>query len=198
MKNIKFKITNFLLVLIFSVAAVFAGNLTADDKKAVNLVAQNLSAKLKTDLITDSVFVKFKNVEKSTVLNGEVVLKGEALAVLPKEKTELPLKFEANINLVEEIVNEVEYVFDETNYAPTTEEEYLMRHLLKKIAADYKTENVVLAIDGFETKNAAVSQKEFKGLAEVRIGEVEWKRIDFDIVLNDRNEAAKVEYKLRK
>lgn len=197
MKNIKLLTTNFLLVIIFSVSAVYAGNISAADNKSINLVARNLSAKLKTDLITDSVSVKFTNIEKNTVSNGEVVLKGDAIAVLPKEKTELPIKFEANVNPVDEVVNDVEYVFVESNYAPTTDEEILMRHLLKKIAADYKTENVVIAIDGFETENAAQNQKEYKGLAEVRVGEVEWKRIDFDVVLNKENKAQKIEYKLQ-
>ena len=73
-----------------------------------------------------------------------------------------------------------------------------MKHLLKKIAADYKTENVVIAIDGFETENASGNQKEYKGLAEIRVGDVEWQRIDFDVVLNGDKKAEKVEYKLRK
>ena len=73
-----------------------------------------------------------------------------------------------------------------------------MKNLLQKIAADYKTENVVIAIDGFDTENTAGNHKEFKGLAEIRVGEVEWKRIDFNIVLNDENKASKVEYSLRK
>lgn len=197
MKNIKLTISNILLVLIFTTSAVFAGNLTADDNKAVNLVAQNLSAKLRTDLITDNVSVKFTNVQKSTVSGGEILLNGDAVAVLPSEKTELPIKFEAKVNPSEEVVKEVEYVFVESNYAPTTDEEILMRHLLKKISADYKTENVVIAIDGFDTNNAAENQKEYKGLAEVRVGEVEWKRIDFDVVLNSDNKAEKVEYKLK-
>ena len=199
MKNIKFTATNFLLILILSASAVFAANLTADNDKAVALVAQNLSAKLKTDLVSNNLSIKFTNVEKSDVSNKEVVLKGEAKAVLPSENTELPFKFEASVNTSDEVINNIEYAFVESSsYEPTTDEEFLMKNLLQKLAADYKTENVVIAIDGFDTENTAGNQKEFKGLAEVRVGEVEWKRIDFDVVLNDENKASKVEYSLRK
>ena len=90
MKNIKFTLTNFLLVLILSASAVFAANLNADNDKAVALVAQNLSAKLKSDLVSNNLSIKFTNVEKSALSDKEVVLKGEAKAVLPTENTELP------------------------------------------------------------------------------------------------------------
>jgi hypothetical protein len=194
MKNIKFTITNLLLVLIFSVSAVYA----ADKNKALSLLEQNLSNRLKAELLTETVTVKFTKVETNELSNSEVYLIGDGVAVLPAEKTELPIKFKAEVNPVEEVVSDVEYVFVESAYAPTTDEEILMRHLLKKIAADYKTDNVVIAIDGFETENMLNSQKEYKGLAEVRVGDVEWQRIDFDVVLNGDKNAEKVEYTLRK
>lgn len=196
MGNIKFSITNFLLVLTFSVSAVFAGDLT--NNKALSLLEQNLSTRLKAELVTDNVTVKFTKVQQNELSNSEVYLIGDGVAVLPAEKTELPIKFKAEVNPVEEVVSDVEYVFVESDYAPTSDEEILMRHLLKKIAADYKTENVVIAIDGFETENVLGNQKEFKGLAEVRVGDVGWQRIDFDVVLNRDKNAEKVEYKLRK
>ena len=196
MKNIKFTITNFLLVLTFSVSAVFAG--TATDNKALSLLEKNLSNRLKAELLTENVTVKFTKVQTNELSTSEVYLIGDGLAVLPSEKTELPIKFKAEVNPVEEVVSDVEYAFVESNFAPTSDEEILMRHLLKKLAADYKTENVVIAIDGFETENILGNQKEYKGLAEVRVGDVEWQRIDFDVILTTDKNAEKVEYKLRK
>ncbi len=193
MKIINYILTNLLLVLIFSVSAVFA----FEKSKALSLLEQNLSNRLKAELLTEKVTVKFTNIQQNELSNSEVYIIGDGLAVLPSEKTELPIKFKAEVNPVEEVVSDIEYAFVESDYAPTTDEEFLMRHLLKKIAADYKTENVVIAIDGFETENAAGSATEYKGMAEVRIGDVEWKRIDFDVVLNGKKEAAKVVYKLR-
>ena len=153
---------------------------------------QNFSDRLKAELLTENVTVKFTKVQQNELSNSEIYLIGDALAVLPTEKTELPIKFKAEVNPVEEVVSDVEYAFVESDYAPTTDEEVLMKHLLKKIAADYKTENVVIAIDGFETNQASGNQKEFKGIGEVRVGEFEWKRIDFDVVLNNENQASKV------
>ncbi|MGI9054260.1 MAG: hypothetical protein ACR2F2_00515 [Pyrinomonadaceae bacterium] len=198
MKNIKFIPINFLLVLIFSVSTLFGANLTADKDKALSLLEQNLSKRLKAELLTENVTIKFTKVQQNELSNSEIYLFGDGLAVLPAEKTELPIKFKAEVNPVEEVVSDVEYTFVESNYATATDEEILMKHLLQKIAADYKTENVVIAIDNFETEKTTDDQKEFKGIGEVRVGEFEWKRIDFDVVLNNDNQAAKVAYQLKK
>lgn len=197
MKNFKFAVTNFLLVLIFSAISIFANNSTVDSDKDMALITQNLSAKLNADLVSNNVSVVFKTIEKTQISNTETIVKGDALAIVPSDNTQLPLKFEAKVNPVAEVVDDVAYAFVESNYAPSTDEEFLMKHLLKKIAADYKTEEVVIAIDGFETQNATQNQKEYKGTAEVRVGEVEWKKINFDVLLNAKNEASKVEYKLK-
>ena len=198
MKNIKFITVNFLLVLIFSASTLFGANLAADKDKALSLLQQNLSNRLKAELLTENVTVKFTKVQQNELSNSEIYLIGDGLAVLPTEKTVLPIKFKAEVNPVEEVVSDVEYAFVEGDYSPTTDEEVLMKHLLKKIAADYKTENVVIAIDAFETTQASGNQRELKGIAEVRVGDVEWKRIDFDVVLNNENQASKVAYQLKK
>lgn len=198
MKNIKFININFLLVFIFSVSTLFGANPTADKYKALSLLEQNLSNRLKAELLTENVIIKFTKVQQNELSNSEIYLTGDGLAVLAAEKTELPLKFKAEVNPVEEVVSDVEYTFVESNYATATDEEILMKNLLQKIAADYKTENVVIAIDNYETEDMTGNQREFKGVGEVRVGEFEWKRIDFDVVLNNGNQAAKVAYQIKK
>lgn len=199
MNNFKFAITKFLLIFTFSAISTFAS--TLDNDKDVALVTKNLSAKLKADLVSNNVSVVYKSVEKTQISNTETIVKGNAVAVVPSDNTQLPIKFEAKINPIARVVDDVEYAFVESvesNYAPSNDEEFLMKHLLKKLAADYKTENVVIAIDGFETQNAAENQKEYKGTAEIRVGEVEWRKINFDVTLNAKNEASKIEYNLKK
>lgn len=199
MKNFKFTFTSLLLVLTFSVVSISAT--TDNNDKDVALISQNLTAKLKSDLVSNNVSVEFKTVEKTQISNTETIVKGDAVAVVPSDNTQLPIKFEAKINPLAEVVDAVEYAFVENvenNYAPSNDEEFLMKHLLKKLAADYKTEEVVIAIDGFETQKAAENHKEYKGTAEIRVGEVEWRKINFDVILNAKNEASKIEYDLKK
>lgn len=196
MKNFSFIVTNFFLVLICSAVSIFANNFIDQKDKDIALITQNLSAKLKADLVSNNVSVVFKTVEKTQISNTETIVKGDAVAVVPADNTQLPLKFEAKVNPVAEVVDDVAYAFVESDYAPTTDEEFLMKHLLKKLAVDYKTEEIVIAIEDFETQNAVKNQKEYKGSAEVRVGEVEWKTINFDVTMNAKNEASKVEYKL--
>lgn len=196
MKNFKFAVTNLLLVLTLSTITVLANNSAADDKE-VALITQNLAAKLKADLVSNNVSVVYKNIEKTQISNTETIFKGDALAVVPNDNTQLPITFEAKLNPVAEVVDAVAYTFVESSYAPSTDEEFLMKHLLKKLAADYKTQEVVIAIDGFETQKAAENQSEYKGTAEVRVGELEWKKINFDVLMNAKNEASKVQYNLK-
>lgn len=197
MKNFGFGVTNFFLVLTFSAVSIFANTYIDKKDKDIELITQNLSAKLKADLVSNNVSVVFKTIEKTQVSNTETIVKGDALAIVPSDNTQLPLKFEAKVNPVAEVVDNVAYAFVESNYAPSTDEEFLMKHLLKKLAADYKTEEVVIAIEGFETQNAEKNQREYKGSAEIRVGEVEWKKINFDVMMNAKNEASKIEYNLK-
>ncbi len=81
--------------------------------------------------------------------------------------------------------------------ADTNNEEILMMELMKKISQDYKTTNITIAIDGFEQEQISSDNEEFKGKGEVRIGEVEWNIINFDVVLDDNKNVKKIEYKIQ-
>jgi hypothetical protein len=79
----------------------------------------------------------------------------------------------------------------------TTNEEILMKELMKKISQDYKTTNITIAIDGFEQERISIDKNEFKGKGEVKIGEVEWNTISFDVVLDEDKNPTKIEYKIQ-
>ena len=59
--------------------------------------------------MTENLTIKFTKVETNELSNSEVYLVGDGLAVLPNENTQLPLKFKAEVNPVEEVVSDVEY-----------------------------------------------------------------------------------------
>lgn len=81
--------------------------------------------------------------------------------------------------------------------ADTNNEEILMKELMKKISQDYKTTNITIAIDSFEQERISINKEEFKGKGEVKIGEVEWNTISFDVVLGEDKNPSKIEYKIQ-
>lgn len=204
MKNLKqiFKF-NILLTLTFSFAInVFAiGNDVAAPRKNIifdySMIENDLSKKLKVDLAENNLKIKFGSVEEIKIANNLVEIKGQAFCVLPTENTELPINFEAKVNPLQKTVADVRYKFVESDYAPSADEEILMRELMKQVSRDYKTDHITISIDSFEIINAANSRKELKGIGEIKIGEVEWNKINFDVVLNAGKKATKITYDIK-
>lgn len=159
-------------------------------------IARTLSQKLKTELADESLSVKLKSVEESRVTSREVVVKGEAICILPAENTQLPLQFEAKFDKSKNSFEVVNYVFVDGEYAPVSSEEVLMKELMQKIGADYQTSDITIAIDAFELTKINETEKGAKGAGEIRVGDLVWNKLTFDIILNDENKASKIVYKI--
>lgn len=196
--NFKSFVTAAICFLAFS--NVFAAS-SATDQLTYSLVVKNLSTKLKTDLAKTDVSVKLSNIKQRNVSKTEVVVNGDGLAVLPSDDNQLPIRFEAKINVAQKSVTDITYDFVEapgvSEYAPTSNEEVLMKELMKQISKDYKTDNIVIALDGVED-NSNLREKAFTGVGEVRIGDLVWNRINFDVVFDASGKATKVAYAVKK
>ncbi len=204
MNNAKqvFKINILLTILLSFVVNVFANNNDVYTPKRnsildYSMIENDLSKKLKVDLAENNLKIKFGDVEEIRITNNLVEIRGQAFCVLPAENTQLPISFEAKVNPVRKTVADVQYKFVESNNAPSADEEILMRELMKQISRDYKTDQITIAIDGFETTNVANSQKGLRGIGEIKIGEVEWNKIKFDVVLNADKKATKIIYDIK-
>lgn len=175
---------------------------TLSEQLTRSLVVSNLSARLKTDLAQTDVSVKLSNLKQQKVSADEIEVNGSALAVLVADNNQLPIHFAAKIDVAQKSISEISYDFvgEEiaSDYAPTANEEVLMKTLLKQISKDYNTDNIVIALDGVDGKFGAASVKEFTGVGEVRIGDMEWNRIEFNVVIGENGKASKVFYDLKK
>jgi hypothetical protein len=165
--------------------------------KSSSIIVQTLTKKLKIDLAQEKVAVKLGNLEQTSVSNNEVKLQGKATCILSVEKTQLPIKFEAKVNLSRESVEDITYTFLESEYAPTSEEEVLMQELMRQISRDYKTREIVISIDNFEASEGAPDKIQYKGFGEVRIGALHWTKINFDVTFAADKSAAKVLYRIK-
>ena len=181
------------LCLAFSTAA-FAVN-----EKNHRLIAQNLSRKLQSDLANENVTVKLKKVEEYEVSKSEIGLTGDAVCIVTSDNRQLPIRFDIKVKTADQSVSDVKYDFVEADYNPTASEEVLMKELMTRISRDYKTENIVIAIDAVENVETAAGEKKFLGVGEIRVGDLVWNRIKFDVVLDaETQKASKIVYKIEK
>lgn len=196
-----------LLVAIFvtSLAVNAAASSDVNNPKGVSdknfsIAVRNLTEKLKTDLANDNVAVNLTTIKQYQIAKNQVGLKGEGFCILTDDNNKLPIQFDVQIDNAKNAVIDVKYDFPElvaeSEFAPATTEEILMQELMKQISSDYKTTNIVVSIDNFEKTAASTDQNEFNGQGEVRIGDFEWKKIDFQIQLKETS-AEKVKYQLR-
>jgi hypothetical protein len=191
----KTTVASLALILSFS-AFIEAKNIS---EKTLAAISEKLSTELKAQFADDSAKVQINRIEKRGETNALINLEGAAFYVRANDtNNRLPLEFEAEVNArTEDLVN-VNYTIleDSPNFAPTTTEEFLMKELMTKIGKDYKTNAIVLSIDGFEL----ISQnggKEFLGTGEIKIKETGWSKIKFNIVLDDANQATKLIYSIK-
>ena len=198
-KQIKFLSRKCFLIL--AVCLISASGVFALSEKDQLLVTQNLSKKLQSDLGNENVSVKLNNVEERKISANKVGLTGDAVCVLTVDNKQLPIEFEMTVNSANQSVLEVKYDFIATDsqFAPSQNEEILMKELMGQISRDYKTQNIVIAIDGFESVGDTVGEKKFTGAGEVRIGGMIWNKIKFDVVLDAQTQKAnKIIYKVEK
>ncbi len=188
--------------LLLVICLVFSSSALAVGKNNHLLITENLSKKLQADLAESNVAVKLNSVEEHEISGSEIELKGSAICLLTERSSQLPLEFEIKVNPTNQNVLHVKYNFVEAIadiYEPTSSEEILMKELMAKISRDYKTENIVIAIDAFEKVAGANDANKFLGVGEVRIGDMVWNKIKFDVVLDAQTRKAnRVVYRVEK
>jgi hypothetical protein len=116
----------------------------------------------------------------------------------------LPINFDVKINVNNKTLTDVAYNFVEAaedtveSNSLSENESFVTRQLLEKIKADFKTENIVVAID-YLNENLNNGAKAFTGAGEVRLGDMVWKKISFEIAAGGENQtaAAAVKYKIQ-
>jgi serine/threonine protein kinase len=190
-----------LVVSLICFTAFSSAFAAADQKQIQSVVINNLQKKLKTDLANETVSVKLNTVEEYKISKNQIGLKGSGFCLITSENNRLPMTFDVKVNPNNLSVTEIRYDFAElteaSEYAPSSNEEFLMKELMGKISRDYKTDNIVISIDGMEDVSKVTNRKEFTGVGEVRIGTLVWNKIKFDVVFDGAtNKAAKVVYKI--
>ena len=195
------KINIIIIVLAILAAAAIQANGSVKTDRYKTVIAQKLTERLRVDLADQSVEVKLGSVRDHEVSKSRVDFNGQAFAVVVNDKTELPFQFTANVNLSNQNIESLDYQFVEagSEFAPSAAEDNLMKELMTKISKDFETTNIVISIDGFETARLTPTEMKYEGIGEVRIGDFEWRKIKFNVVLESQNNTAtKILYDVQK
>lgn len=198
-RKVNFLVICLMTLTVFSVRAVPNDNLKID--RYQNALVQKLTEQLRVDLADQTVEIKLNSVKNNEVSKSRIDFDGNAFAVVKTDKTELPFQFTAKFNVNEQSVEDIDYQFVEaiSEFAPAAAEESLMKELMAQISQDYQTTNIVIAIDRFETAQITANKAKYEGLGEVRIGDVEWRKIKFNVVLDSQTRTATmVSYDIQK
>ncbi|HVE56529.1 MAG TPA: hypothetical protein VNB22_06850 [Pyrinomonadaceae bacterium] len=189
-----------IVLAVFGATAIQANaNVKIDRYKTA--IVQKLTEKLRFDLSDQTVEVKLNDVRDNEISKNQVDFDGKALAVVINDKTELPFQFTAQVNLAKQSIENIDYKFVEgaTEFAPSLAEDSLMKGLMTQISKDYDTTNIVISIDGFDAAKLTSEQTKYEGTGEVRIGDFEWRKIKFNVVLDSQSQTAtKILYDVQK
>jgi hypothetical protein len=202
-RKINFLILSLIALAIFSVQAKPNDSINVSLKidRYRSAIVQKLTEKLRVDLADNNVEVKLNNVQNNEISKSQIDFDGNALAVVKNDKTELPFQFNAKVNLTNQSVEEINYKFVEATpeFEPSMVEGSLMKELMAQISNDYKTTNIVIAIDGFEAAKITSNETKYEGIGEVRIGDFDWRKVKFNVVLDSQNQTAtKISYEVQK
>ncbi|HEX9960345.1 MAG TPA: hypothetical protein VGB00_05405 [Pyrinomonadaceae bacterium] len=203
------KILFLFLFFVFGAASASAktndvsGNAILSADETYSIAAKGLVKKMETDLVLTDIKVKFVKVERYAISNRQIGIRGEGSCQLGAEDNALPINFDVKINVNNRNIADVAYNFvetEETSESNTLSENetFVTRQLLEKIKSDFKTENIVVAIDYLNDKNLDNGAKAFTGAGEIRLGDMVWKKISFEVVGNIENQnGAAVKYKIQ-
>jgi hypothetical protein len=153
--------------------------------ETVAIAVRSLSKKMQSDLAMKNVSVKFNETESYVISRTEIGIKGEGICRFNGNANDLPMNFDVKIDVAKRAATEVQYVFlnmegavDENS--TVSAEDVVTEKLLQKIKNDYKTQNIVIALDYVNEQALPSGAKGFSGAGEVRINGMLWQKIVFD------------------
>lgn len=189
----KFLLAALATVLSFSGFTTANASTNANFERSNKIALEALSNKIKTDLGAKEVNLKYEKVNQYSISKSKIGVKGSAKYFINPEIA-TPLTFDVKVNTTDFSVANISYDFEDADDSVAVGspiEENITQKLLKQIGNQFKTANIVISIDNLETL-----EKSLRGTGEVRIGDFEWHRIEFDAMLSKKGVTA-VKYKIQ-
>lgn len=189
--------TRIITAIILSIISVISVSANSREQAAINIAVKGLSQKLQADLVMNKVSLRLDQVQNQNISEEKVVVSGFGTVQNAKD---VSLTFDVEVNPVKAEIVKINYdIVSPIAVGPASlTESFLMKKVMGKIKSDYNTEEIVIAIDDFETVKNIDGNTNYVGVAEVRV-EMQWNRIEFDVQGNAKQGTAQsVTYKVVK
>ena len=190
MKNsVNFKLWLVAIVFVLSFAIISNAAVTA---KKINAVSKTLSAQMKIELADKTATIEIVRADELEISNSKQILFGEALLNSETRDRKVPIYFEAIVDDAKNKVAMIDYTFVEGENEINVD--FLQKLVVKKIGNDFKTKEIALAVNSIRQIEETGKLEKYRGIGEVRIGSLVWKRIKFEVNLDETS--GNVIYKL--
>lgn len=172
-------------ISLFAKSADASSSIRLGKEESVAIAAKSLSKKLQSDLALKNVSVKFNQAESYVISGTQIGIKGEGICQFNGNANDLPVNFDVKIDVGKRAATDVKYVFLNMEGAvdansTVSAEDIVTEKLLRKIKNDYKTQNIVIALDYVKEQTLPNGEKGFTGAGEVRVNGMTWQKISFD------------------
>lgn len=169
--------------------------------ETIAIAAKGLSKKLQNDLALKNVSVKFNQTDSYVISKTQIGIRGAGICQFDGKSNDLPVNFDVKIDISKRAATEVKYVFLNMEgtvdaNSTVTAEDIVTEKLLRQIKTDYKTENIVIAVDYVEDQASENGEKVYTGAGEVRMNGMEWRKISFDVKAGKEKGSA-VKYQIK-
>lgn len=212
-RNTNFSFKSIALLMVFGLF-VAQSSLLANTKDApgvaklgkaesIAIAAKGLSKKLQNDLVLQNVSVKFNKAERYLISDTQIGIRGEGTCRLDNKANDLPLNFDVKIDVNKHSALDVKYVFLNMEGAvdansAVTNEDVVTEKLLQRIKNDYKTENIVIAVEYLNDQTLENGEKGLAGGGEIQVNGMGWQKISFDVKAGtDKSKFSIVKYLIK-
>ena len=180
MKNfVDFKFWLATLIFIFSLTGISNAAVTA---KKINAVTKSLSAQMKIEMADKTATVEIVRADEIEITSSKQILFGEAILKSETRDKKVPIYFEAVVDDAKNKIAMVDYTFVEGEKQINID--FLQKLVVKKIGNDFKMKEIALAVNNIRKVEGTDNIEKYRGIGEVRIGSLVWKRIKFEIRLD--------------
>lgn len=165
--------------------------------ESIAIASKSLSKKLQADLVLKTVSVKFNKAEQYYISNSLIGLKGEGTCRIDGEATDLPINFDVKIDVGKHNAADVRYVFLNSG-ADSTVEDAVTEKLLQKMKSDFKTEDIVIAVDYVKEATLEDGEEGFSGSGEVKLNGMIWRKVEFNAKAgNEKSDVSILKYQIK-
>ena len=149
-------------------------------------ITDQLTTQMKLDFPDDNLSVEIIRAGHMELADEKVAFFGDAYLVFEEGNEKSHIYFEVIVNTLNNRVSMVDYTFLDND--ADINKNFLEKLLIKKLGNDFQTREIVFATNEIYRVEENGGTEKFRGVGEARIGAFVWKKVRFEITLEEDTE----------